>query len=113
MLGRLLAIFALSCALLMQGAGPSAALMTGDGGVEMSVGCRLASGDDAPAGAHHASHCEHCVICCAAILGVVAAVLTRLAPFPPAAIPAPSADPLASFFLAGHKPPSHAPPRFS
>jgi len=114
MFRRWLAIFALSCALLLQGVGPSAASMDGDASAGVSIGCRLAGGGDAPAGDQHqqSNHCDHCVACCAAILAVLAAV-SRLAPFPPAAAPAPTADPLASFFIAGRKPPSHAPPRFS
>ena len=112
MFRRWLAMVALSCALLLQGVAPSAASMPADGGDGVSIGCRLAGGDDAPADPHHSSPCNHCVLCCAAIVAVVAAAM-RLAPFPPVATPAPAADPLISFFIAGHKPPSHAPPRFS
>ncbi|CAN2534793.1 hypothetical+protein [Methylocapsa aurea] len=112
MFGRWLAIFALSCALLLQGVAPSAASTRADGSDGVSIGCRLADRGDAPADAHHSSHCKHCVLCATAILAIVAAAM-RLAPFPPVATPAPAADRLTSFFIAGRKPPSHAPPRFS
>jgi hypothetical protein len=98
--------------LLLQGVAPSAAALFADGNDGVAIGCSLAGGDDAPADAHHASHCNRCVLCCAAIVAVIAAA-ARLAPFPPIAAPAPAADPLTSFFIAGRKPPSHAPPRFS